>query len=170
MRTLVRCFSAIFLAFLLQSVNLSLFAQSAGNSGTLRGTVTDGSGAVIPGATVSIRNPVSGFFRETKSGAAGQYQFTDVPLNPYHLVVAANGFANSTTDVDISSFVPVTLKLTLNVGAASTTVTVEGSDLIENDSTFHTDVDRDLFAKVPLESQSSSLSSLVTLASPGVAA
>jgi Carboxypeptidase regulatory-like domain/TonB-dependent Receptor Plug Domain len=170
MRTLVRCFSAIFLAVLLQSVNLPLFAQSAGSSGTLRGTVTDASGAVIPGATVSIRNPVSGFFRETKSGAAGQYQFTDVPLNPYHLVVAANGFANSTSDVDINSFVPVTLKLTLNVGAATTTVTVEGSDLIENDSTFHTDVDRDLFAKVPLESQSSSLSSLVTLASPGVAA
>ena len=43
-------------------------------------------------------------------------------------------------------------------------------DLIENDPTFHTDVDRDLFTKVPLESQSSSLSSLVTLTTPGVAA
>ena len=44
------------------------------------------------------------------------------------------------------------------------------SDLVETDSTFHTDVDRDLFIKVPLESQSSSLSSLVTLTTPGVAA
>src|SRR6202008_3736766 len=54
---------------------------------------------------------------------------------------------------------------------ASSTVTVEATgDLIETDPTFHTDVDRDLFIKVPLESQSSTLSSLVTLSTPGVAA
>ena len=47
---------------------------------------------------------------------------------------------------------------------------MHGGDLLENDSTFHTDLDRDLFSKLPLESQSSSLSSLVTLSSPGVAA
>ena len=46
----------------------------------------------------------------------------------------------------------------------------EWRDLIENTSTFHTDVDRGLFDKLPLESQSSSLSSLVTLSSPGIAA
>jgi hypothetical protein len=45
-----------------------------------------------------------------------------------------------------------------------------GGDLVENDSTMHTDIDRGLFQKLPLESQSSSVSSLVTLASPGVAA
>ena len=45
-----------------------------------------------------------------------------------------------------------------------------GGDLIETTSTFHTDVDRGLFDKLPLESQSSSLSSLVTLSSPGIAA
>ena len=51
-------------------------------------------------------------------------------------------------------------------------VTVEGNggDLLENTPTFHTDVDRGLFDKLPLESQSSSLSSLVTLSSPGIAA
>ena len=46
----------------------------------------------------------------------------------------------------------------------------EAADLLETDSTAHTDVDRDLFDKLPLESASSSLSSLVTLASPGVSA
>ncbi len=45
-----------------------------------------------------------------------------------------------------------------------------GGDLIENDSTAHTDIDRQLFQELPLESASSSVSSLVTLASPGVAA
>ena len=43
-------------------------------------------------------------------------------------------------------------------------------DLLENTPTFHTDVDRAIFDKLPLESQSSSVSSLVTLATPGIAA
>ncbi len=63
------------------------------------------------------------------------------------------------------------LKLALPITGASSTVTVEATgDLVEDDPTFHIDVDRDLFNKVPLESQSSTLSSLVTLTTPGVAA
>ena len=70
------------------------------------------------------------------------------------------------------SSVPVTLQISLKISSESTTVTVEehSGDLVENDPNFHTDVDRRLFDKLPLESQSSSVSSLVTLASPGVAA
>ena len=67
---------------------------------------------------------------------------------------------------------PVAVTITLQVKGSSETVTVEGAgqDLLENTSTFHTDVDRGLFDKMPLESASSSLSSLVTLSSPGIAA
>ena len=50
------------------------------------------------------------------------------------------------------------------------TVEASSEDLLEKTPTFHTDVDRDLFEKLPLESQSSSVSSLVTLATPGIAA
>src|SRR5207249_8055057 len=70
----------------------------------------------------------------------------------------------------VRSVVPVNVSITLQVQGSSESVTVEAAgDLLENDPTFHTDVDRDLFNKLPLESQSSSVSSLVTLASPGVA-
>jgi hypothetical protein len=63
------------------------------------------------------------------------------------------------------------LKIALKIGSASSSVQVEaGADLVETEPTTHTDVDRGLFEKLPLESNSSSLSSLVTLASPGVAA
>ena len=66
---------------------------------------------------------------------------------------------------------PVNVKISLQVAGASTTVTVEsGGDLVENDSTAHIDIDRQLFNEVPLESASSSVSSLVTQTSPGVAA
>lgn len=76
-----------------------------------------------------------------------------------------NGFTPLVQDVDVHSTVPINLNVALKVSTASSTVTVEGGeDLVENDPTFHTDVDRDLAQKLPLESQSSSLSSLVTLA------
>jgi hypothetical protein len=75
-------------------------------------------------------------------------------------------------DVDVRSVVPLNLSIALKVTGATETVTVEagGGDLVEADTTFHTDVDRNLFNKIPLESTSSSVSSLVTLASPGIAA
>jgi len=160
---------ALFAVFLVHG-STALWSQSAGNAGTVVGTVTDATGAIVPGAKVSIENPVSGYNRVTTTDSSGHYQFSNLPLNPYHLVVSLTGFASSTQDVEVRSSVPAMVKTTLVVGATSTVVNVTGSDLVENDSTFHTDVDRGLFDKLPLESQSSSLSSLVTLSSPGVAA
>ena len=95
-----------------------------------------------------------------------------MPFNTYHLVVKAPGFSSYTQDVDVRSSVPATVEISLKVGTTSENITVEatGADLVETESTPHTDVDRDIFDKLPLESASSSLSSLVTLASPGVVA
>jgi hypothetical protein len=145
------------------------YAQS--NSASINGTVLDPSGAVVPNATVEIHNPVSGFARSTATDNSGSFSFPNVTFNPYHLSVTGVGFAPYARDVEVRSSVPLTIKVNLTVSGSSETVTVEsGGDLIENDSTFHTDVDRGLFDKLPLESQSSSLSSLVTLATPGIAA
>jgi hypothetical protein len=165
-----RVTSAAFVIFFLFLVPALWAAQTSGNSGTIIGNVTDSTGAVVPGATISIKNPISGYSRTAASDSAGHYQFNNVPLNPYHVGVTLAGFASYTHDVDVRSSVPATLNITLEVGPASTVVNVEASDLLESDSTFHTDVDRDLFNKLPLESASSSVSSLVTLSSPGVAA
>jgi len=147
-------------------------AARAQSSGSIEGVVKDPSGAAIAGATVEISYPVSGLHRATTTGEDGSFRFRNVPFNPYHLVVTATGFASATQDVELRSSVPTALALSLKIGTASSSVTVEanGGDLVENDTTFHTDVDRDLFTKVPLESPSSSVSSLVTLTTPGVAA
>src|SRR5208337_3221590 len=148
------------------------FAETGGNSSTVSGTVADPTGAVVPGATVIIHNPVSQYSRTTTTDGDGKFSFPNVPLNPYHLTVNLTGFAPYAQDVDVRSAVALSLKITLQIAASAENVTVEGEagDLLENDPTFHTDVDRSLFAKLPLESSSSELSSLVTLASPGVAA
>ena len=90
------------------------------------------------------------------------------PISPSTTItsaIAAPGFQPSEQDVNVRSSVPSELKITLTLGETKTEVTVsEAGDLIETDPTAHTDVDRALFDKLPLESQSSSLSSLVTLA------
>ena len=67
------------------------FSQTTGNS-SLSGVVTDPTGAVVPGATVEIHNPVSEYARSTTTDSAGQFSFTNLPFNPYHLTVTATGF------------------------------------------------------------------------------
>src|SRR5271157_6539196 len=67
-------------------------AQTTGNS-SLSGVVADPLGAVVPGATVVIHNPVSQFTRSTTTDNAGRFSFPNVPINPYHLSVTVTGFA-----------------------------------------------------------------------------
>jgi hypothetical protein len=149
---------------------LPAIVRAQGGS-SISGTVVDPSGGVVVDATVAIHNPVSGYERSIKTDSSGNFSFSNVPYNPYHLSVTATGFAPYAQDIDVRSSVPLEVKISMNVAGTSTSVTVEGGgDLLENDSTFHTDIDRALFEKLPLESASSSLSSLVTLSSPGVAA
>ncbi|HXX21551.1 MAG TPA: carboxypeptidase regulatory-like domain-containing protein [Terriglobia bacterium] len=148
------------------------FLKAEANSVAVSGTVKDPSGAVIPGATVTIFNPVTGYERTVSTDAQGGFSFPNVPFNPYHMTVSATGFATHVQDVNVDSAVPLNLNIGLELAGGKTTVTVttEPSDLIENVPTTHTDVDRTLIEDLPLESQSSELSSLVTLSSPGVAA
>ncbi len=170
MRSVRAFLGALFLLFVAFAAASTAAAQT-GNSANVTGTVTDPSGGVVAGAEVSIHNPVSGLERSTTTDASGNFSFANVPFNPYHLAVSATGFGAFAQDIDVRSSVPLALKIGLTIAGSSSTVTVEGGgDLLENEPTFHTDVDRALFDKLPLESASSSLSSLVTLSTPGVAA
>jgi Carboxypeptidase regulatory-like domain len=146
-------------------------AAQSGNASSVRGTVTDPSGAVIPGATIRLSNAASGLDRTVTSDATGEFEIGNIPFNNYQLNVTAPGFASQRQSLVLRSSVAANLKIVLQIAAADSTVTVEAAgDLVETDPTFHTDVDRDMFIKVPLESQSSSLSALVTATTPGVSA
>ena len=130
MRHYVRGIPFCLFVFVISAAFVKLNAQS--NSGTVNGTVSDPSGAVIPGASVSIQNPVSGYTRTTTTDNSGQFHFPNLPFNPYHLTVTRDGFAAFAGDVKVDSIIPVTSNIHLNVGTASNTVTVEGGeDLIE---------------------------------------
>ncbi len=160
---------ATFMVAFCFAAGLHAYAQSGGSS--ISGTVLDPSGAVVANASVEIHNAVSGYDRTTSTDSKGNFNFPNVPFNPYHMTVTAAGFAQYAQDVEIRSTLGVNVKVSLAVARSTDTVTVEaGADLVENDPISHTDVDRNLFDKLPLESQSSSLSSLVTEATAGVAA
>jgi hypothetical protein len=145
--------------------------QSAGTAGTVTGIVADPSGAVVANANVTLSNAISGYSRTATTDNSGTYTIINVPFNTYRITVSASSLAPATQTVEIHSFVPVTANATLQVSSTSTTVevTASGGDLIETDPVDHTDIDRDLFSKIPLAG-SSSVSSLVTLASPGISA
>jgi hypothetical protein len=147
-------------------------SQGLGTSGTIQGFVYDPSGAVVSGAKVEIHNPVSRYERSTPTDESGYFQFTNIPFNRYHLSVSAAGFQDIAQDVPVRTSVPIDLKFTLKIATASTAVTVLGepTDLIEQTPTAHTDVDRTLIDKLPIENQGIGLSEIITATSPSVAA
>ena len=158
------------LSFAVLFTALSAHAQ-AGGAGRIYGEVTDPSGAVIPNATVTLKNSASGFSQSAVTGTSGKFQITNVPFSAYAISVSAKGFAPLTQTVQVSSAVGNKLDLVLGVAAASSTVTVSAAGpLVQTSSEMETNINRNYFKKVPLESLSSSLSSLVTLTTPGVTA
>ena len=86
------------------SAVLTLYGQS--NSGSVNGTITDPSKAVIPGATVVIQNPVSGLERTVTTDGSGHFEFNNLPHNTYHVTAAATGFSSVAADADVNSANP----------------------------------------------------------------
>jgi hypothetical protein len=175
LRTQLRFLSARFWRFAILALLCGAavsWAQSVGNDTSLNGTVLDETGAVIVGATVKIHNPVSGLDRSTETDTNGGFSFPNVPFNPYHLTVTAKGFSSYVQDVKLRSVVPVNLTITLRAVVGSTTVTVRetAGDLVETDSTSHTDVERNQLERLPENPESAGVAAAVTSLTPGVSA
>jgi hypothetical protein len=167
--SLVRVVTALALGLAMAFAAGAAFGQ--GTAGSITGTVVDSTGAVIPGATVTIVNAVTGYTRTTTSDPTGQFRFFNVPFNPYKVTVTEKGFQQFNKSVDLASGISLTVPVALALATANSVVTVDAPvDLVETDSTAHTDIDRSTIDRLPVESASSELSSIVTLASPGVAA
>jgi hypothetical protein len=144
---------------------LPLHAQSAGS---IAGSVVDSTGAAISGATATLQNPVSGLKRTVNSDASGHFVFANLPQSTYSLTLEAAGFSPARQTVEIRSVVAVNVPVTLQVSSASTSIEVSADPIAVSDPTFATNVDRDTFQKLPLESETSGLASLITLSSPGI--
>ncbi|MGH9824352.1 MAG: carboxypeptidase regulatory-like domain-containing protein, partial [Blastocatellia bacterium] len=159
-------FSTLFLPF---GSGSRAAAQSVGSAGTIEGTVTDSSGAVVPGASATLESQASGYKRSTTSDESGTFRFDNIPQNNYELSVTANGFGMVTQGVSIRSAVPLSLKISLAPAGTQNTVTVTPGETVENVDVPHVDLDQSRIEKYTLPSPGSGLNDLVALTSPSVA-
>jgi len=142
------------------------------NAGTVSGAVVDPNGAVVPNASVTLSNSITGYKRTVNTDTDGTFRFANVPPNNYQVTASGTGFAPATQSLNVRTAVPITLKIALTISSAAETVTVtsNAADVIENVPTTHTDVDQTLITRLPVRSPGSGLSDVVTLAAPGVVA
>lgn len=75
------------------------FGQSQSNAADLQGVVRDPQGAVVVGATVTARNPATGFSRDATTNDEGYYQITNLPPGDYEVTVEASGFSREESRV-----------------------------------------------------------------------
>jgi len=102
------------------------FAQQS--NGTVSGTVRDASGAVIPGATVVLRNEASGTELKTTSNSSGVYVINYVPVATYTLTVSDQGFKKSEqTGIHVAPDVALQEDAILQVGTQVETVEVKST-------------------------------------------
>src|SRR5580765_7648419 len=114
---------------------LTLSAASAYAQGSfftsLSGTVTDSSGAVIPGANVLVKNTGTGIQNDAVTGTDGGFTIPSLPGGIYSVTVSLMGFKTAILNsVTLMAAVPATVKVTLQVGALEENVTVIGDSAL----------------------------------------
>ena len=140
--------------------------------GSVAGTVMDQSGAGIAKAHIVVTNDATTFMREAEADEAGHYTITDLPLGNYKITVTAAGFkALTQTNVSVLANTVVTANASLQVGAATETITVEGSTLnLQTETTdLHTELTQKVVLDLPLNQYRNyqTLINLVPGATPG---
>jgi hypothetical protein len=107
-------------------LDATLAFGQATNTGTVVGVVTDNSGAVIPGATITLTDVTTSSARATTSNDTGQYVFVNVTPSNYSITVTKPGFSNSKiTSQTVSVGTQTTANFKLQVGTAQQTVEVQ---------------------------------------------
>lgn len=131
----------LFLLLLCVSASLSLWAQSTA-TGTLVGTITDQSGALVAGAQVSLADKTTGTARAVTTNNAGNYLFVDVNPGKYDLTISKQGFASTKTSTEVKVGLTTTINMALQVGGSNTIVEVQaaGNDLQMMNSTVGNDL------------------------------
>ncbi|MGH9762324.1 MAG: TonB-dependent receptor, partial [Blastocatellia bacterium] len=119
--------------------------------GTVKGSVADATGALLPRAVVTIDNSITGFHRATTVNPQGEFTFENVPFDSYVVRVAVSGFQVLAQSITLRSNIPVLLDLRLIPAGASESIKVGRHDeLVEADSaSTETGINRDLVSRMP---------------------
>jgi len=112
---------------ILLSVVMMTVAWAQAPVGTISGTVTDPTGAVIHNAPITIRNKDTGFERQTKSESDGSYSAPALPAGQYEVKTQMQGFRTTLREVTVTVGSTIKLDLALEVGQTTEIVTVDAS-------------------------------------------
>lgn len=137
--------------------------------GKMCGTVQDQSGAVVVGADLELK--ASGTRRTATTGASGEFCFDHIEPGEYQLSAQAPGFKEGLRKITVHAGQSAGLTLSLAVESAGQQVTVvEGAADVGSLNVAQTQIGTGLINNLPSESVNAQLSSILTLATPGVAA
>jgi hypothetical protein len=152
-------------ALLMLVATPGLFAQS--DTGSIVGTVTDATGAVIPGAEVLATNTANGLKLSAKSNSAAEFNILAVPRGNYTVTASAPGFETQSIAVTITVSTTQTLNIQLKPGSVSTTVQVTTAVPLINtsDATIGATIQGRQVTDLPLNGRNFSQLALLT---PGV--
>src|SRR5437660_1099181 len=134
----------VFLILVSVFSSASVISRAQGlSSGTITGVVVDPNKAVVPNATVTIENAVTGYKQSLNTGTEGTFRFENVPFNNYVYGVSATGFSGARGGIDVRTSLPITLTIPLTVSAPTqpTTVTANAAYVRQKVNDAHTDVD-----------------------------
>jgi hypothetical protein len=119
------------LGLALSSEGITLASAPQDNSGTLQGTVSDDTDAVLPGVTVTLTNDSTNRVFSTTAGSYGNYTFRKVDPGRYTAVFEVSGFSRSVYPrIDILSAQSLRLDVTLKPGPVTTTIQVTGTPML----------------------------------------
>lgn len=159
-----RFLSAVLIVFL--AVTFASFLPAQTITGTISGDVTDGTGAVVPGATITAQNIGTGETRTATTTSTGSYRIPDLAIGKYKLTATREGFKTLVRTAEVATGAVTHSDFALQVGQRTETVEVEGSaplvDLSPNNNNY---VDSLKIENVPLNGRD--FNSLLAI-TPGV--
>ncbi len=114
------------LTAVLMILALPAIGAAQGQTGSITGVVTDATGGVLPGATVTIRS-ATGATNSTVTDQAGRYTFDNLAPGPYDVTIELAGFAKQTTKVVVAAGQPVRAEVKLQIAGQAEAIQVTGS-------------------------------------------
>jgi len=115
---------------------ISAFAQASGSTAELRGQIVDSTGAVIPGATITITDLAKGSTRSTITDVDGNYAFFGLLPSAYEIKVSAKGFAASAGKISLTVGQQANIPFKLTAGPVEVNVEiVAGGEVVDTNRT-----------------------------------